>query len=189
MIYLTLFLEFFKVGLFAIGGGLATIPFLSELGDKYAWFTHEELSNMIAISESTPGPIGINMATYVGYKVAGPLGGVVATLSEVMPAVITLIIIAGFINKFKENMYVKYAFEGIRPIVFGLILTAFLGIFTSSVIFVDKFKLSGLWTDLFNIKTLAIFLIVFLCNLKWKIHPIFYVLISAVLGILLFSII
>ena len=105
-ILLILFYEFFKVGLFAVGGGLATIPFLSAMGEKLSWFTYAELADMIAISESTPGPMGINMATYVGYEVAsqnginGILGAVTATLGEVAPSIIVIMIIANFLKKY-----------------------------------------------------------------------------------------
>lgn len=185
MIYLQLAYEFFKTGLFAIGGGLVTIPFLAKMGEQYGWFTSQELTNMFAISESTPGPIGINMATYVGYKVAGVLGGVVATLSEVAPAIIIIIIVAGFLKKFKESEYVIAAFKGLRPAVFGLIISAFVGIFTSSVLFIDKYKETGNIKDIFDIKIIGIFILILILNKKWKIHPIFYVLLSALLGIIL----
>ena len=110
MIYLKLFYEFFKIGLFAVGGGAATIPFLSSLSEKTAWFTQTDLANMIAISESTPGPIGVNMATYAGFNAGssfgsfwyGIAGGVVATLSLVLPSVIVCIIVYKFLEKFKD---------------------------------------------------------------------------------------
>lgn len=185
MIYLQLFIEFFKTGLFAIGGGLVTIPFLSQMGKEFGWFTQEELANMLAISESTPGPIGINMATYVGYKLGGIPGSICATIGEITPAIIIIILIAKILKEFKDSKYVKAAFEGLRPTVFGLILSAFVSIFTSAVIFVDKYKETGNINDLFDIRILLIFIGVFLLNKKWKIHPIFYVLISAVIGIIL----
>ena len=94
MIYLSLFFEFFKIGLFAVGGGLATIPFLYALTDKYTWFTKEILGNMIAIAESTPGPVGVNMATYGGINAAGVLGGITATLGLVFPSVVIIIFVA-----------------------------------------------------------------------------------------------
>lgn len=184
MIYLQLAFEFFKTGLFAVGGGLATIPFLSKMGENYGWFTNAELVNMFAISESTPGPIGINMATYVGYKVGGYLGSLVATLSEVAPAIIIIICIAKILDKFKESEYIKAAFKGLRPTVFGLILSAFISIFITSVIFVDKYKETGNFIDMFDIRVILIFVLVLLLNKKWKIHPIFYVILSATLGII-----
>ena len=124
MIYFQLFYEFFKIGLFALGGGLATLPFLYNLAAKYPWFDASMLPNMIAVSESTPGPIGVNMATYAGYSAAGISGGIVATLGLVTPSIIIIMIIAGFLNKFQENLYVKSAFYGLRPAVTALIAIA-----------------------------------------------------------------
>ena len=121
MIYLILAYEFFKIGLFSIGGGMATLPFLMDLANKYDWFTVSELTNMVAISESTPGPVGINMATYAGYNAAGILGAVVATLALTAPAWIIIILIAKFLENFSENVNVKAAFYGIRPAVAALI--------------------------------------------------------------------
>ena len=106
MIYAILVWEFFKIGLFAVGGGLVTVPFLFNLIDVYHWFTAQELTDMIAISQSTPGPVGINMATYAGFKVAGWGGGIVATLSEVLPSLIVVYFLARALNKWHENKYV-----------------------------------------------------------------------------------
>ena len=103
MIYIQLFCEFFKIGLFAVGGGLATLPFLYDLASKYPWFDATMLPNMIAISESTPGPIGVNMATYAGFSATGIIGGIIATLGLVTPSIMIIMIIASFLNKFKEN--------------------------------------------------------------------------------------
>ena len=185
MIYLQLFFEFFKTGLFAIGGGLVTIPFLSKMGDTFGWFSHEELANMLAISESTPGPIGINMATYVGFKMGGILGSLCATIGEVAPAIIIVMIIAKTLNEFKDSKYVKAAFEGLRPVVFGLMTSAFLAIFTSSVIFLDKYKESGNINDLFDIRIIVLFMSVLLLNKKWKIHPVFYIALAAIISVIL----
>ena len=115
MIYLRLFWEFFKTGLFAIGGGMATLPFLHDIGEATGWFTQAQLMNMLAVSESTPGPIGINMATYVGFTVAGVPGAVIATLGEVTPSIIVILIIAALLRNFRENRYVDRAFYGLRP--------------------------------------------------------------------------
>ena len=185
MIYLQLYFEFFKTGLFAIGGGLVTIPFLAKIGENYGWFTPAELTNMFAISESTPGPIGINMATYVGFKVAGIPGAIISTIGEVSPAIIIIMVIARILKKFKESDYVKSAFKGLRPTVFGLIISAFVGIFTSSVVFVDEYRKTGNIKDLLDIRIIGIFVIIFLLNRKWKIHPIFYVLLSALAGVIM----
>ena len=121
MIYLQLFIEFFKVGLFSIGGGLATLPFLYNISDRLRWYSHMDLANMIAISESTPGPVGVNTATYVGNTVAGILGTVVATAALIVPSIIIIIIISKFLNKFKDSKHVKNVFYGLRPASVGLI--------------------------------------------------------------------
>ncbi|MDN6852659.1 MAG: chromate transporter, partial [Tetragenococcus koreensis] len=115
MIYLQLFYEFFKTGLFSVGGGLATMPFLYDMADRTGWFTYGQLADMIAISESTPGAIGINMATYVGYLTVGPVGGIIATVGLVSPAIIIIMIIGGFLTKFRNNFYVDAVFYGLRP--------------------------------------------------------------------------
>ena len=116
MLYLQLFYEFFKTGLFAIGGGLATLPFLYDMADKYPWFTRTDLANMIAVSESTPGPIGVNMATYVGFTTGGILGSIIATCGLVLPSLIIIIIIAKFLESFQDNRFVQSAFYGLRPV-------------------------------------------------------------------------
>ena len=121
MIYLRLFWEFFKTGLFAIGGGMATLPFLHDIGEATGWFTQAQLMNMLAVSESTPGPIGINMATYVGYTVGGIPGAVIATLGEVTPSIIVILIVAAILKSFRDNRYVNSAFYGLRPASTGLI--------------------------------------------------------------------
>ena len=124
MMYLRLFWEFFKTGLFSIGGGLATLPFLKAIGQSTGWFTQSQLADMVAVSESTPGPMGINMATYVGYTVGGVPGGIIATIGEVAPAIVIIIIIAAFLKAFEDNEYVKAGFYGLRPASTGLIAAA-----------------------------------------------------------------
>ena len=119
-----LFLEFFKIGLFAVGGGLATIPFLHQLAEKYTWFTVETLVDMIAISESTPGAMGVNMATYTGFTTAGIPGSLVATLGLVLPSIVIIIIIAHFLKQFSDSPVVKAIFTGLKPAVAALILCA-----------------------------------------------------------------
>ena len=115
MIYLQLFYEFFKAGLFAIGGGMATLPFLYDISDTTGWFTYGQLADMVAISESTPGPIGVNMATYVGFTTAGISGAVVATIGLITPSIIIILIIAGFLKAFKDSKYVQSAFYRPAP--------------------------------------------------------------------------
>lgn len=123
MIYFRLFLEFFKTGLFAIGGGMATVPFLYSMSDSTGWFTHAELADMIAVGESTPGPIGVNMATYVGYAVGssdfgvfgGILGALSTTLGLVMPSVIIILIAARILDRFGKSRYVTAHFTACAP--------------------------------------------------------------------------
>ena len=133
MIYLLLFYEFFKIGLFAIGGGLVTVPFLFDLGNKYSWYSLKELTDMIAIAESTPGPIGVNMATFAGVSVAGVLGGAIATLGLILPSLIIIIIIARLMDKYQCSMRVHEVLAGIRPAVLALILFAGLEIAKISI--------------------------------------------------------
>ena len=121
MIFLRLFLEFAKVGLFAVGGGLATIPFLQDMGARTGWFTNADLTTMIAVSESTPGPMGVNMATYVGFHTAGIAGGVVATLGLVSSSIVIILIIAGFLEKFRQSKVVDAVFYGLRAASVALI--------------------------------------------------------------------
>ncbi|MBR3357982.1 MAG: chromate transporter [Solobacterium sp.] len=177
--------EFFKTGLFAVGGGLATIPFLQEMSAKYGWFTVQDLSTMIAVSESTPGPIGINMATYIGNHMFGFLGGTAATLSLVAPSVIVIIIIAGMLERFRDSKAVKGVFEGLRPAVVGFILTAVVSIYVSSLLFVDAWKASGSIADLFNWKALLLFAAL-LAFYKWKskVHPVMIIFIAALCGMI-----
>lgn len=120
-VYLRLFWEFFKTGLFAIGGGMATLPFLKDIGETTGWYSYTDLMNMLAVSESTPGPIGINMATYVGFTVAGIPGAVIATVGEVAPSIVVILIIAAMLKKFRDSKYVNDAFYGLRPASTGLI--------------------------------------------------------------------
>ena len=179
MIYLILFLEFFKVGLFTIGGGLASLPFLYELAEKYTWITKPMIADMIAISQSTPGPIGINMATYVGFKSGGILGGIIATFATVLPSFIIIIIIANFLNKFKNSKLVDSAFKGLRPTVTGLIAVAWFEIIRISII-----NVNSLFDIVINLKALIVFLAILLLTKKFDKHPIVFIGIGALVGII-----
>lgn len=177
--------EFFKIGLFAVGGGQATIPFLYDLSLRTNWFTFEKLADMIAISESTPGPIGVNMATYTGFTVGGMIGGVLATLALVTPSVIVIIGISKALDAFKENRYIKNIFKILKPCVVGLISAAGLSVFTIAVLDVDVFNQTKNILDLFKIKEFVLFIVLFAMTLKWKKHPIVYLGIAMIVGILL----
>ena len=163
MIYLQLFFEFFKAGLFAIGGGLATIPFLTDIGQRTGWFTSGELANMIAISESTPGPMGVNMATYVGFHTGG---------------------IAGFLKKFRESRGVDAVFYGIRPASTALIAAALAEVCSIALLNLSAFQTGGA-AALFQWKGIALAVVIFVClqvkPLK-KLHPIVFIAASAVIG-------
>lgn len=184
MIYLKLFFVFFKIGLFSIGGGLATLPFLQELVAKYGWITSEELVNMIAISESTPGPIGVNAATFVGNNTAGIWGGIIATFGLVLPSVIIIIIISHYFSKFSEKHIVKSAFYGIRPAVAGLIGAAGFEVAKITLFNINRYFNTNKLLDFFNIKGIMLFIVmVFLIN-KYKKHPIIYITGAAIIGII-----
>ncbi len=176
--------EFFKTGLFAVGGGLASLPFLKQMSLNYGWFSIDDLSTMIAVSESTPGPIGVNMATYVGNHMFGFFGGVAATLSLVAPAVIVICIIARMLEKFRDSEAVQGIFAGLRPAVVGFIIAAVLSIYTSALLQTDAYQASGAILDLFRWKAILLFAAL-LALYKWKdkLHPIVIISIAAVCGI------
>lgn len=176
-----LFFEFFKIGLFSVGGGLATLPFLSKLVDKYDWFTAGDLANIIAVSESTPGPLGINMASYTGFTGAGILGGIIATFGIVLPSYVVILIISKMLEKFNENRYVKTAFIGLRASVVGLISAAVLSIMELSFL---RANATTVFT-LINYKAIGAFLVLLLVRFRFqKAHPIILIGIGAVLGII-----
>lgn len=170
MTYLLLFFEFAKIGLLAIGGGLVTIPFLFNLTEKYDWFSRVELTNMIAIAESTPGPIGVNMATYAGFNAGGILGSLIATLSLVLPSFIIIIIIAKLMDKYSCNTRIKNFLSGVRPAVIALILWA--GVPLAQI---------SLTSDI----NILIFAVLLAAMRIWRKNPVFYIALSAVVGILL----
>ena len=176
MIYLRLFWEFFKTGLFALGGGMATVPFLFDIGARTGWFTASELANMIAISESTPGPIGVNMATYVGFRSAGVLGGIVATIGLVTPSVIIILIVAKILSRFRNNPVVDTVFKYLRPAVIGLIMFALWQLVPLTFLGADR-----------NILILPViaFAVLLFCLLKFKkVHPIVWIGVGAVFGLI-----
>lgn len=184
MIYLRLFFEFAKVGLFAVGGGLATLPFLTDLGNATGWFTQADLANMLAISESTPGAIGINMATYVGFRVASVPGAVTATLGLIAPSIVIIVIIARMLKRFQQNHYVQDAFYGLRPASTGLIAAAGMGVVVIAILTVDRFTQTGNPLYLVNWRALLLAVALFFAMKKIKWHPVAFIGISAVIGVL-----
>lgn len=187
MIYLLLFWEFFKTGLFTIGGGMATVPFLYEMSDKYPhWFSHNDLANMIAVGESTPGPIGVNMATYVGFVIGdgalgSVLGAVTATLGLITPSIIIILIIGLMLKSFKDNKLVNHAFYGLRPASAGLIASAGLSVLLSNMFIGEKIALA-----FFNWKGLILAAVLWIFSNVIKktknLHPIIFIGLSAVAG-------
>ena len=213
IIFLNLFGQFFRVGICAFGGGLATIPFLKELGEMTGWFTIDELANMIAISESTPGAMGINMSTYVGYEVIsdyynnmalGYLGGIISTMGLVAPSILVILIICQILEKFRNAKGVEWAFYGLRAASIGLIGCAAYSILTLSICSPTNakaaFDLAGVTKDnfwqtiwkassdaiinFFDYKCLALGLFLGLLIFKFKKHPILYIAASAIIGII-----
>ncbi len=183
MIYLLLYIEFFKIGLFAVGGGLATLPFLYQLADKTNWFSAQIIADMIAVSEITPGPLGINMATFAGFNTAGIPGGIIATLGLVTPSLIVIIIVAGILHKFIKNQYVNAAFRGLRPAVCALITIAVWEIIKTAVFDFDLYQKTSNILDIFLLKNIVFFIILFFLIRKFKLHPIAFIALSAVLGL------
>ena len=179
MKYLFLFTTFFKVGLFAVGGGLATLPFLFELADSSGgWLTREMVGNMLAVAQSLPGPIGANLAAYVGYEYAGIPGGFIAAFSLAAPAMIIITIVAGMLKTFRESTAVKNLFSGLRPAAAGLISAAAFGAVMLSI----WNAAAPVWYEFLRWKETLIFIIMFILVFKFKKHPILYIGGAAVIG-------
>ncbi|MDR0720810.1 MAG: chromate transporter [Treponema sp.] len=181
MILLILFAEFFKIGLFSVGGGLATLPFLYQLADKYEWISHESIVDMIAISESTPGAIGVNIATYTGFQCSGIPGAVVATLGLISPSIIVIMIVTRILLAFKENALVQAIFSGLRPAATGLIAAAGFG-----VIWLSLYNgAASAWYEILRWREVFLFMILFLLIRTVKKHPIVYIAAAGLAGMLL----
>ena len=188
MIYLQLFWEYFKTGLFAVGGGMATIPFLYDISDKTGWFTHQDLANMIAVGESTPGPIGVNMATYVGYVTGmgeggvttAILGAVIASLGLVLPSLIVIMIVAAMLKRFKNSPLVQSAFYGLRPASTGMIAAAGISVAMANLFGSAPFSVN--WKGW--ILAAVLWLLTNKVKKTRKLHPIVFIGASALAGIL-----
>ena len=177
-----LFIEFFKTGLFAVGGGLATLPFLQDMVARTGWFTTAQLADMVAVSESTPGPIGVNMATYVGFTVGGLSGAVVATLGLITPSLIIILIVAAFLQAFRDNRYVNAAFYGLRPASTAMVAAAGIGVAMLTLVNTANAGLA-----MVNWKALALAAVILVLT-RWikatkKLHPIVFILASAAVGV------
>ena len=184
MLYLRLFYEFFKTGLFAIGGGLATLPFLNDMADRTGWFTRAQLADMLAVSESTPGPIGVNMATYVGFTTGGIWGSLVATLGLIVPSIVIILIVAAVLKAFRDNKYVNAAFYGLRPASTAMVAAA--GV---SVVLLALLDTSATGLAVFRWREIALAAAVLILT-RWtpkvkQLHPIVFIALSAAVGVLL----
>lgn len=180
---LQLFIEFFKTGLFAVGGGLATLPFLYEMSARTGWYTAHDIADMIAISEATPGPVGINMATYVGYITLGVFGGLISTIGLVCPSVIIIIIISKVLDKFRDSVIVSRMFYALRPASTALIASAGLGVAKISLLNTEAYAQTASILSLFNWKCILLCAGI-LAGIKiFNKHPIVYIGIAAVIGI------
>ena len=183
MIFLQLFYEFFKTGLFAVGGGLATLPFLEDISQRTGWFTSAQLADMLAISESTPGPIGVNMATYVGFETAGILGALCATVGLVMPSVILIVLISKVLEKFRTNTYVEAAFYGLRPASVAMVASAGIGVAMTTLLNLTASGFAVLrWRELV-LAAVILVLTNFVPKVK-KFHPIVFIALAAAVGII-----
>lgn len=167
MIYLKLFLEFFHIGLFSFGGGYATLPFLYHIADVQKWYTTKQLSDMIAVSSITPGPVGVNVATFAGFKTAGLLGAAIATTSVILPSFIIVIIISKLLEQFKHNKYVQSVIYTLKPAGCGLL----------AAIGVDMF------IDSINLLGMVLLVCLFVASITEKRDPLFYLGVSAVVGL------
>ena len=177
MIYAKLFWEFFKTGLFAMGGGMATLPFLYDISDRTGWFTHQQLADMIAVSESTPGPIGVNMATYSGYLTVGYTGAVISTLGLITPSIIVILVIVAFLDAFRDNKHVNAVFYGLRPASTAMITAA--GLVVARVTF---------FADGIHWKAVILAVVLLLSTniiaFTKKLHPVIWIALAAVVGVI-----
>lgn len=169
MIYLQLIFEFFKIGLFSFGGGYATIPFLYYISQEFHWFSPEELTQMIAVASITPGPVGINVATYAGLKTSGILGAILATISEMLPSLILVLILAKLLKTFSDNFYIKTLIETLKPIGCAMLASVAFGL---------------LMPEISSLKSMLLLVILILLSWKSKKDPIFYILIAGLFGII-----
>lgn len=186
MIYLILFLEFFKIGLFTFGGGYAMIPLVKEVVLNYGWLAEDKFYDFIGLCEATPGPIALNMATYVGYSQGGVLGGLVASLGVVLPSFIIILIIASVLKRFSDNIFVKSGVRGIKPIVMGLILAAGITLLIKNLNV--AYSLENAFTNFDYVSLIIVSVIAFIfvfvkLIFKKKLSPVIIILISAALGL------
>lgn len=183
MIWFHMFIEFFKAGLFAVGGGLATLPFLYDISERTGWFSFEDIANMIAISESTPGPLGVNMATYAGFQTLGIPGGIFTTLSLTAPALVVITAVYYTLRKFRESETVQRVFYGLRPASTALIAAAGLGVAQVALLNLPLYRATGELLSLFRPGPILLAIAVYIGLVKFRRHPVLYIVFSAAAGI------
>ncbi len=185
MIYLQLFYEFFKIGLFTFGGGYAMIPLVKEVVVERLWLLESEFYDLLGICESTPGPIAINMATFIGSEQGGILGSAVATLGVVLPSFIIILLIAAILKNFTENKYFKGFIKGVKPVVIALITATGVTLLIKCIGFIPKQKFNLNLVSVFTFIIIFAVYNIFLRVFKKKLSAIKLIIISAVLGIIL----
>lgn len=185
-----LFCTFFYIGLFTIGGGIVAITLMQQTIVQRGLISEEQFYNMVAISESTPGPLGTNMATYIGYNLYGIPGGIITTIGEVLPSLIIIVIIAKFLKKFNNSIYVKGALSFLRPVTTGLILVPVVQIFMFNMLHIPtNFSISYLFSlenlkNFFDWINLFAYAVILFLIMKFKMHPILTILLGALFGII-----
>lgn len=184
MTLIQLMFTFFYVGLFTIGGGLVAITLMYGPIVEGGLISSEQFYNMVAISESTPGPIGINMATYIGYELYGVIGGIATTASTVLPSIIIIIIIAKWFSRFQEKPIVKAAFTGLRPATSGMVLVAAVQVFVLAILNLPLFSETGSLLDVLNFPQVLFYVLALVVLLKTKFSPIFVIAAGAIFGVL-----
>ena len=180
--YWQLFITFARIGLFTIGGGYAMLPMMqSELVERHGWATEQEMADYYALAQCTPGAIAVNVSTFIGYKIAGVLGGIIATLGLVFPSIVVIVIIAGFLQKFRQSKTVDAVFYGLRPASTALIASAGLTVAMTVLVTLGE-TISIHWPAL--ILAVVVFIAMRCTPLK-KLHPILFIAFSAVVGVVL----
>ncbi len=183
MIILYLVKEFIIIGCLAIGGGMVAVPFIQNIASSTGWITEKQIVEMIAISEITPGPLLVNMATYIGYIVAGVIGGILTTMALILPQIIIIFFIYKVFNKFKDNTNVLIVFRGIRPVSLALTVGGVLTILQSTFFKLNNYTGINSILQIFNWKCILLGIALIIVMRKVKIHPIFYFIICGIVGI------
>jgi chromate transporter len=178
---LFMFVTFCRIGLFAVGGGLATLPFLFEIADRSDWLSREAVGNMLAVAQSLPGAIGVNLAAYTGFRYASIPGGYLAALGLVFPSIVVITIVARMLQSFKESAIVKRLFSGFRPAAAGLLSAAGFSAIALSLYNPQ----AAVWHELIRLRETVLFLVLFILVFKFKKHPVIYIIAAGAAGVAL----